>query len=261
MADNVIELRKVDKVYSNGYDVQVLFGIDLEIGQGSFNSLIGQSGSGKSTLLNIIGTLDKPTNGEVWVAGKRTDSMNKNQLAELRNETIGFIFQFHYLLPEFTARENVLMPWLIKEGKAPDSIQKRADELLEMVDISDVANNLSTKMSGGQQQRAAIARALINRPKLILADEPTGNLDTATGAEIMALLRRLNREQGVTLLLVTHDAEAASFADRVVQWRDGQIDGGAAAPGHSAGEPPPSDELPTAPERPGPYSSLGEVGP
>ena len=132
--NSVIRLKEVDKIYSNGYDVQVLFGIDLDIEEGSFNSLVGQSGSGKSTLLNLIGTLDKPTEGEVWISGKRTDQMTKDQLAELRNETIGFIFQFHYLLPEFTARENVLMPWLIKEGSAPREVQDWADELLEMID-------------------------------------------------------------------------------------------------------------------------------
>ncbi len=223
MADNVVDLRKVDKVYTNGYDVQVLFGIDLELGQGTFNSLIGQSGSGKSTLLNIIGTLDRPTNGEVWIAGQRTDSMNKNQLAELRNETIGFIFQFHYLLPEFTARENVLMPWLIKDGRAPKSIQARADELLELVGISEVAGNLSTKMSGGQQQRAAIARALINRPKLVLADEPTGNLDSETTERIYRLMRDLNEELGTTFLIVTHDRKVAEQTDRIIEIRDGRI--------------------------------------
>ena len=223
MAKNVVELRKVDKVYSNGYDVQVLFDIDLEIGQGTFNSLIGQSGSGKSTLLNIIGTLDRPTEGEVWVAGKRTDTMSKNQLAELRNETIGFIFQFHYLLPEFTARENVLMPWLIKDGKAPKSVVKRADELLELVGISEVADNLSTKMSGGQQQRAAIARALINKPKLILADEPTGNLDSETTERIYRLMRDLNEELDTTFLIVTHDRKVAEQTDRIIEIRDGRI--------------------------------------
>ncbi len=223
MADNVIDLRKVDKVYSNGYDVQVLFGIDLEVPMGSFNSLIGQSGSGKSTLLNIIGTLDRPSGGEVWIDGRRTDQMNKNQLAELRNETIGFIFQFHYLLPEFTARENVLMPWLIKEGKAPKGIQDRADELLELVGISEVAGNLSTKMSGGQQQRAAIARALINRPKLILADEPTGNLDSETTERIYRLMRNLNEELGTTFLIVTHDRKVAEQTDRIIEIRDGRI--------------------------------------
>ena len=223
MADNVVDLRGVDKVYSNGYQVQVLFGIDLEVAQGSFNSLIGQSGSGKSTLLNIIGTLDRPTGGEVWIAGKRTDEMDKNRLAELRNETIGFIFQFHYLLPEFTARENVLMPWLIKDGRAPRRIHDRADELLELVDISDVANNLSTKMSGGQQQRAAIARALINRPKLVLADEPTGNLDSETTERIYRLMRDLNEELDTTFLIVTHDRKVAEQTDRIIEIRDGRI--------------------------------------
>jgi lipoprotein-releasing system ATP-binding protein len=223
MAEPVIDLRQVDKVYSNGYDVQVLFGIDLEIDQGTFNSLVGQSGSGKSTLLNIIGTLDKPTSGEVSIAGRRTDDMSKNQLAELRNETIGFIFQFHYLLPEFTARENVLMPWLIKRGKAPAEIHRRADELLELVDISQVKDNLATKMSGGQQQRAAIARALINQPRLVLADEPTGNLDSETTETIYSLMRRLNKEMDTTFLIVTHDRKVAEQTDRIIEIRDGRI--------------------------------------
>jgi lipoprotein-releasing system ATP-binding protein len=223
MADPVIDLRRVDKVYSNGYDVQVLFGIDLEIPQGTFNSLVGQSGSGKSTLLNIIGTLDRPTRGEVHIAGRRTDTMTKDQLAELRNETIGFIFQFHYLLPEFTARENVLMPWLIKGGRAPASVQRRADELLEMVGISQVKDNLATKMSGGQQQRAAIARALINQPRLVLADEPTGNLDSETTEIIYRLMRRLNNELDTTFLIVTHDRKVAEQTDRIIEIRDGGI--------------------------------------
>ena len=179
--------------------------------------------SGKSTLLNIIGTLDRPTNGEVWIDGKRTDQMTKNQLAELRNETIGFIFQFHYLLPEFTARENVLMPWLIKEGKAPKEILDRADELLELVGISEVKNNLATKMSGGQQQRAAIARALITRPKLVLADEPTGNLDSETTEKIYRLMRQLNEDLGTTFIIVTHDRKVAEQTDRIIEIRDGRI--------------------------------------
>ena len=223
MAEHVVDLRRVDKVYSNGYDVQVLFGVDLQLDLGSFNALIGQSGSGKSTLLNIIGTLDRPTGGEVWIDGRRTDQMTKNQVAELRNESIGFIFQFHHLLPEFTARENVLMPWLIKEGRVPKEIQARADELLDLVGISEVRDNLSTKMSGGQQQRAAIARALINRPKLVLADEPTGNLDSDTTQRIYRLMRDLNEELDITFLIVTHDRRVAEQTDRIIEIRDGRI--------------------------------------
>ncbi len=223
MAEHVVDLRQVDKVYSNGFDVQVLFGVDLQLEIGSFNALIGQSGSGKSTLLNIIGTLDRPTGGEVWIDGRRTDQMTKNQVAELRNETIGFIFQFHHLLPEFTARENVLMPWLIKEGRAPKEIQARADELLELVGISEVKDNPSTKMSGGQQQRAAIARALINQPKLVLADEPTGNLDSDTTERIYRLMRDLNEELDITFLIVTHDRRVAEQTDRIIEIRDGRI--------------------------------------
>ena len=196
---NVIEVRNVDKVYSgDGIDTQVLFDIDLAFEEGSFSSIVGQSGSGKSTLLNIIGTLDRPTHGEVHIAGKRTDQMTKGQLAELRSGTIGFIFQFHYLLPEFTALENVLLAHEIAYGNADDKAKKRAEELMGMVGLEKVKNNLSTKMSGGQQQRTAVARALMNRPKIILADEPTGNLDSDSTKTIYKLFREINRQFGTT---------------------------------------------------------------
>jgi len=165
MAENVIDLRKITKVYTGAVDTKVLHGLDLAFEKGSFNSIIGQSGSGKSTLLNIIGTLDRPTDGQVIIDGKLTNDLKKNQLAELRNETIGFIFQFHHLLPEFTARENVLLPYQIKHGRTTAEIEKRADQLMELLGLEEVKNNNSTKMSGGQQQRTAIARALINQPR------------------------------------------------------------------------------------------------
>jgi lipoprotein-releasing system ATP-binding protein len=222
MADVVI-LQKVNKTYTNGVDTQVLFDINLKIEEGSFNALVGQSGSGKSTLLNIIGTLDKPTKGEVYIAGKRTDKLNKKKLAELRNQTIGFIFQFHYLLPEFTARENVLMPYLIRGKRPSKEIQKRADEIMDLVGLSDVKNNLSTKMSGGQQQRIAIARALINNPKIVLADEPTGNLDSETTENVYSLLRDINKEIGTMFLIVTHDRKIAEKTDRIIEIKDGRI--------------------------------------
>lgn len=220
---NVIELKKVDKVYSGLVDTQVLFGIDLSFEEGSFNSLVGESGSGKSTLLNIVGTLDKPTRGELFIAGKRTNDMSKNQLSELRNSTIGFIFQFHYLLPEFTAMENVLIPYLIGRKGADQSSVKRADELFDILGISSVKNNPANKMSGGQQQRTAIARALINNPKIILADEPTGNLDSENTATIYKIFREINQRYGTTFVIVTHDRRIAEETDRIVEIKDGRI--------------------------------------
>ena len=222
MAD-VLALKNVEKTYTNGVDTQVLFGINLKFKEGSFNALVGQSGSGKSTLLNIIGTLDRPTKGEVYILGKRTDQMSKKKLAELRNQTIGFIFQFHYLLPEFTARENVLMPYLIRGRKPAKDIQNRADEIMDMVGLTDVKNNLSTKMSGGQQQRTAIARALINNPKIVLADEPTGNLDSETTENVYSLLRDINKKIGTMFLIVTHDRKIAEKTDRIIEIKDGRI--------------------------------------
>lgn len=219
---NVIELKKVDKVYSGLVDTQVLFGIDLSFEEGSFNSLVGESGSGKSTLLNIIGTLDRPTRGELFISGKRTNDLSKNQLSELRNSDIGFVFQFHYLLPEFTAMENVLIPYLIGR-KGADSATQRANELFEMLGISAVKNNPANKMSGGQQQRTAIARALINTPKIILADEPTGNLDSENSATIYRMFREINQKYRTTFLIVTHDRRIAEEADRIVEIKDGRI--------------------------------------
>jgi lipoprotein-releasing system ATP-binding protein len=220
---NVIELKNINKVYGNQIKTQVLFDLDLTIKEGSFNSIIGQSGSGKSTLLNIIGTLDQPTDGEVYINGKRTDQMKKNELAALRNETLGFIFQFHYLLPEFTALENVLMPYRIQYGKVPADILKRAHELMDLVGLEKVKNNKAVNMSGGQQQRTAIARALMNNPKIILADEPTGNLDSETTEVIYNLLRDINLKMGTTFLIITHDRRIAEKADRVIEIKDGRI--------------------------------------
>ena len=174
--DKIISLKQISKIYSSGgFDTQVLFDIDLTFAPQTFNAIIGQSGSGKSTLMNIIGTLDRPTSGAVSINGVRTDGMTANQLAVLRNEAIGFIFQFHYLLPEFTALENVLMPYLIKNNKPSPEIKRRAHELMDLVGLSRVKNNLATRMSGGQQQRTAIARALIMNPGRKRPDWPGGS--------------------------------------------------------------------------------------
>lgn len=221
---NIVELKKVDKTYTGAVDRQVLFGIDLSIEEGSFNSVVGESGSGKSTLLNIIGTLDKPTKGEVFIGGDRTDVMDENRLAELRNASIGFVFQLHYLLPEFTALENVLMPSRFYNREPAELASQRADELFDMLGISMVKNNPAMKMSGGQQQRTAIARALINTPKIVLADEPTGNLDSQNTANIYRMFREINQRYGTTFVIVTHDRRIAEQTDRIIEITDGRIE-------------------------------------
>jgi lipoprotein-releasing system ATP-binding protein len=222
MAD-IISLKNINKIYGTIVKTQVLHDVNLSFKEGTFNSIIGASGSGKSTLLNIMGTLDKPTNGEIFINGQRTDTMNKNQLAELRNQTIGFIFQFHYLLPEFTALENVIMPNRIKSSKTSTEELEKAHELLDLVGLSKVKNNLATNMSGGQQQRTAIARALMNNPKIILADEPTGNLDSESTENIYNLMRDINKKLNTTFIVITHDRRIAEKADRIVEIKDGRI--------------------------------------
>ncbi|NLW10582.1 MAG: ABC transporter ATP-binding protein [Clostridiaceae bacterium] len=222
MAD-LLKLNKINKIYGEKIKTQVLFDIDLSFEAQSFNAIIGESGSGKSTLMNIIGTLDKPTSGEVLIDGISTSSMKKEQLAELRNQTIGFIFQFHYLLPEFTVLENVLMPALIKNGRVGEAERKRALELIDLVGLTRVKNNLATDLSGGQQQRTAIARSLINEPKIILGDEPTGNLDSQTTESIYALLREINHDIKSTFIIITHDQRIAEKADRILEIKDGRI--------------------------------------
>lgn len=221
---NIIDLKKISKIYGSQVKNQVLFDIDLTVEEKSFNSIIGQSGSGKSTLLNLIGTLDHPTSGEIYINQRRTDQMKPKELAALRNETIGFIFQFHYLLPEFTAFENVLMPHYIKAGRMDKQLESRAHELLELVGLSKVKNNRAGAMSGGQQQRTAIARALINNPSLILADEPTGNLDSDSSETVYTLLREINRDFGTTFVIITHDRRIAEKTDRIIEIKDGRIE-------------------------------------
>ena len=221
--NNILELKKINKIYGTEIKTQVLFDVDLVFEERSFNSIIGQSGSGKSTLLNIIGTLDKPTSGEVIIDGVDASKMSNKKLAELRNRTLGFVFQFHYLLPEFTALENVLMPYRIKSGTDTREIIEEAEEIMRIFGLEKVQNNPSSKMSGGQQQRTAIARALINRPKIILADEPTGNLDSDTTELIYDLMRKINEDFGTTFIIITHDRKIAEKADRIVEIKDGRI--------------------------------------
>jgi len=222
MAD-FIELRDIVKVYGTVNPTTALRGVRAEIAAGEYAAVIGRSGSGKSTLLHIIGTLDRPTSGEMRVDGRNVFALDDDGLAEFRNRTIGFVFQFHHLLPEFTALENVLLPFRASHGRATPAAARRARGLLERVGVGDRMNNKSTALSGGQQQRVAIARALMNQPRLVLADEPTGNLDTESSEEIKALLREINREEGTTFLIVTHDRHIAAGCDRVIEIDDGLI--------------------------------------
>jgi lipoprotein-releasing system ATP-binding protein len=223
MAD-IIQLKNINKIYGDKIKTQVLFDVNLSFEAQSFNSIIGESGSGKSTLMNIIGTLDMPTSGDVLINGVDTTKLTKNQLAALRNETIGFVFQFHYLLPEFTVLENVLMPYQIKHGKITAEARKQADKLLDIVGLSRVRGNKATDISGGQQQRTAIARALINNPAIVLGDEPTGNLDSMTTETVYELMRDINEEFKTTFVVITHDRRIAEKADRIIEIKDGRID-------------------------------------
>lgn len=222
---SVMTLENINKIYgeTSKFPTQVLFDINLSFEEGSFNSIIGQSGSGKSTLLNILGTLDKPSSGKVYINQIETSKMKKNRLSSLRNETIGFIFQFHYLLPEFTALENVLLPYKISKRPITKEVLQRANELLDLVGLTKVKNNLAVNMSGGQQQRTAIARSLMNQPKIILADEPTGNLDSDTTEQIYDLLREINQKYKTTFIIITHDRHIAEKADRIIEIKDGRI--------------------------------------
>ncbi len=219
----IITLNNINKFFGSAFKTQVLHDINLSFEEGTFNSIIGQSGSGKSTLLNIMGTLDQASTGEIYIDSKRIDTLKKNELAKLRNETIGFIFQFHYLLPEFTALENVLMPYKIKSSKVSKEVMQRAEDLLELVGLSKVKNNLAVNMSGGQQQRTAIARALMNNPKIILADEPTGNLDSESTETIYNLMRDINKKFNTTFIVITHDNRIAEKADRIIEIKDGRV--------------------------------------
>lgn len=227
MAD-VLLLQGIRKSYGGGASprVEVLHGIDLALAEGSFAALLGPSGSGKSTLLNIIGLLEPPTEGELSLAGKATSQLDDAGRTVLRNRYLGFIFQFHHLLPAFTAEENVLMPMLAGVGRISRADRERAQMLLQRVGLAEHAHKRPVQLSGGQQQRVAIVRALMNRPRLVLADEPTGNLDTQTAAEVFGLLHELNREEGTTFLIVTHDPRLANTCPRQFRLLDGRLQTG-----------------------------------
>ncbi|HRW11858.1 MAG TPA: ABC transporter ATP-binding protein [Syntrophomonas sp.] len=213
----------ITRDFGDKVKTRVLFGVDLEIRRGEFTSLIGASGSGKSTLLNIIGALDRPTEGKVIIDGTDLGTLDDDGLALFRNQTMGFIFQSHFLLPQFTVLENVMIPYLIYAGRATPTVKKRALDLLERVGLSHRRDYRANAISGGEQQRAAIARALINQPRMILADEPTGNLDTSNTENVFAMLREINREFKTSFIMVTHDRALAERTDRLLIMRDGQI--------------------------------------
>ena len=222
MAD-FLELRDIRKTYGAAVQTHALKGIRLSLEEGEYTGIIGRSGSGKSTLLNIMGTLDRPTSGEMRFEGKDLFRADDDELARFRNRTLGFIFQFHYLLPEFNALENVLLPHRVLHGRLTDAAMRRAKELIERVGVGHRLYNMATNLSGGEQQRIAVARALVNEPRIILADEPTGNLDSDTGESVKELLRQINRDLRTTFLIVTHDRHIAAGADRVVEIDDGLI--------------------------------------
>jgi lipoprotein-releasing system ATP-binding protein len=221
----VLRLEGVTKSFDIGKpnETEVLHGIDLVLKKGEFAALIGPSGSGKSTLLNIIGLLDRPTRGKLFISGQDTASLDDAALTKLRGRTIGFIFQAHYLLSAFTALENVMMPIMLERGHPDDAMREIAKDLLEKVGLTKWQNNLSSNMSGGQQQRVAIARALALQPSLILADEPTGNLDTETTQSVFELMRQVSVASGTTFLLVTHNMSLAQRCDRIIELLDGKV--------------------------------------
>jgi lipoprotein-releasing system ATP-binding protein len=215
----MLEAKRIEKFYGK---LQVLKGVDLKISKGEIVSIVGSSGAGKSTLLHILGTLDTPNKGQVFLKGERIDMLKGNALAKFRNKNIGFIFQFHHLLPEFSALENVCIPGWIA-GKKKKEVTQKATELLKTLGLGDRLENKPHQLSGGEQQRVAVARALINDPAIVMADEPTGNLDSANGRELHKLFIELRDKFQQTFLIVTHNEELAAMSDRVVHMRDGLI--------------------------------------
>jgi putative ABC transport system ATP-binding protein len=224
-ASTAIEVHDLEMTYGSGATrVNALRGVDLAVGRGEFVAIMGPSGSGKSTLLHILGALESPTGGMVAVGGNRYEGLGDRRLTHFRRDHIGFVFQFFNLLRSLTALENVLLPALIA-GERPEAHLERARSLLERVGLADRADHLPSELSGGEQQRVSIARALLLSPEIVLADEPTGNLDTRSGKGVLRLLRELNETEGHTIVMVTHDPAAAATADRVVFLRDGHIAG------------------------------------
>jgi len=224
MAETLLLAESLDKVYGEGPGAtHALRGVSFELAKGEFASIVGQSGSGKSTLLNLIGMLDTPTAGDVRFNGRSVAEQGRKELAQLRNELVGFVFQFHYLLPEFSVFENVAMPALIAGKLEAGEIRTRAEEALGLLGLEGYADKNANQLSGGQKQRVAIARALMNRPALLLADEPTGNLDTVNTNLVYDLFRTISTETGTAFLIVTHDRGVAQRTDRILEVSDGEL--------------------------------------
>ncbi|WP_010236962.1 ABC transporter ATP-binding protein [Clostridium arbusti] len=219
----IIEAKDLNKTYKLGtQDVEILKNINLKIKRGEFVSIMGPSGSGKSTLLYLLGGLDKPTSGSVKIAGKELSVMNDKAQSIMRRRDVGFVFQFYNLIPNLNVEENIMLPILL-DGKRLKDYRTKLEEILEVVSLKDRRNHTPRELSGGQQQRVAIARALINEPEVILADEPIGNLDSKTGKEVMELLRRINIENGKTIVQVTHSSDSAGYGQKIIYVRDGKV--------------------------------------
>ena len=223
--ETVVQLSGVRKAFQTGtpFETEVLHGIDLTLHRGEFCAVMGPSGSGKSTLLNIVGLLDRPTSGRLLIGSEETTTLNDAALTRLRGHTIGFVFQYHHLITAFTALENVMIPMLGAAGFPNAQIRERAAQLIDSVGLTPWKDNLAGNMSGGQQQRVAIARALAMNPAVLLADEPTGNLDTKSADAVFALIRRVNQDHGTTVLFVTHNPELARRCDKTIQVVDGMV--------------------------------------
>ena len=224
-SQSVVRLAGICKAYNAGTPAQaeVLHGIDLALEKGDLCALMGPSGSGKSTLLNIVGLLDRPTSGSLSINGEESSGLDDRALTHLRGHSIGFVFQYHHLIPAFTALENVMMPLLVERGRPGEAMRKRAGDLIESVGLTPWRDHLANDMSGGQQQRVAVARALAMNPALLLADEPTGNLDTKSAQAVFDLLREVNRTRGTTVLIVTHNHDLARQCGRIVEIVDGRL--------------------------------------
>lgn len=225
MNNMIIKLEDVDKFYMETRNkLHILKKLNLEVKRGEFVSILGKSGSGKSTLLNIMGLLDKIDGGKIWIDDKEVSSLNETERNNIKNHFLGFVFQFHYLMSEFTALENVMIPALLNNFKNKSEIEKEAKELLEIVGLAERMKHKPNQLSGGEKQRVAIARAMINKPKLILADEPTGNLDEDTGEMIFSLFRKINKERNQSIVVVTHARDLSQVTDRQIYLKRGVLE-------------------------------------